>query len=138
MNDKAGRLVQHHDLIVLVDDVEGDRLGPERAAFRRRHQHDLETLTGAHLARGSRDGSRIEPDMTLGNQRLQMAARELGRQGDERAIETQAVQRRADGRFAALDVPVPGLGRALGFIGRSVVERAVCRGGNHIIVGLFS
>ena len=40
MDDQAGRLVDDDEVVVLVDDVEGDRFRPRLGRHRRRHRHD--------------------------------------------------------------------------------------------------
>jgi len=64
MHHQAGRLVHHDDVIVLVQDVDGDVLGREgERRFRVRHFDD-ELLAEAHLV-GRLDGGAVDEHMAI-------------------------------------------------------------------------
>ena len=86
MHDEPRRLVDDDQCVVLVDDAERDRFGDERDLGRiglRFEQHDL---AAAHTALGFGRCS-VDDDPAALQPRLQPAARILGKQCGERAVQ---------------------------------------------------
>ena len=91
MDDHAGRLVDHQDVVVLVHDGERQRLGAIGAALRRRLQRDAmrwPTRTRCDGLVGGEPSSATRPPL---NQALQVAARELRHEGDDDLVEPLAM-----------------------------------------------
>ncbi len=101
MHDQAGRLVDDHDVVVLVDDVEVDRFRRESGVFRRRLWRDDD---GFVAVRSVLAASRLAVDGNVAafEPQLQAAARELRHQGGDHLVQALAamllVQRKGDGR----------------------------------------
>ena len=114
MHHQAGRLVDHDHLLVLMDDGKVHRLGAERLALGGGDEFDTQPLAGLHATRRGARSAPVEPHVTAGNQRLQVAARELGGDGDQGLVESLAMQRGVDfglaqlrNRRVVLDLVVP-------------------------------
>jgi hypothetical protein len=120
MHDHAGRLVDDEQVLIFVDRIEHHRLGSERAALGRRHEHDLDALTGADLARCGARSRSIQRHMALRDQRLQVTARKLRRHLHDRLVEALAVQRRGGDCGTALRRCIPWLGSRLLLVGVGV------------------
>ena len=133
MHHQAGGLVDHQHVLVLVDDVQRDVLGLERLVLRRPTSSTC-TRQPAFIARGGA-GRNFTFDLhaAVGDQALQVGARELGRDGRQQLVQPLAVLRQRDGMGADLGGVVVGLdlvGPRIGF--------GVCQGTAHIIPGILS
>src|SRR6185295_1085397 len=84
-------------------DLERQRLGNVGAALGGRLQADRDALPGADALRRGRRRGAVDDDLAATDELLQVAARELGDEGDDRLVETFAVLRGADRRDALLD-----------------------------------
>jgi hypothetical protein len=76
MHREPGRLVDHEQVGVLIDDVQGHRLRPEGRRCGG-HDTDVHTLPATH-AEGGFDPSAVEREVTGGDQLLDPRARQLG------------------------------------------------------------
>ena len=79
MDDDAGRLVDDDQVVVLVEDVERDVLALRRGGFRLGHV-DGDLVAGRELALGLVDDLAADADGALLDQRLDAAARQVGRE----------------------------------------------------------
>lgn len=75
MHDQPGRLVQHNEMRVLVQDGQGDRLSLRRGRFRRR---DVQAVASARTHRLGRVGDRlaVPPRLPGLDQRLDTGSRQ--------------------------------------------------------------
>ena len=89
MHHQALRLVDHDERVVLVDDVERDRLGRRLGRFRLR-QRDGNDIAGIDLGRRIADCARRDRDLTGQDQRLQARARQRWNPRRQHAIEPPA------------------------------------------------
>ena len=88
MHDHARRLVDDDEIRVVVDDVEGQRLGPRRRRRRRRHVHP-------HHVAGVDGGSRarrraVEQDVPLSDQLLDLRPGAASQLRSQELVESQA------------------------------------------------
>ncbi len=88
MNHQARRLVDHQYVVVLVDDVERDRLGAKRRVHRAGLRADFYALAAPNLLVGL-GGVRIEADVPLSQPPLQAVARMLGKHPREGFVQAQ-------------------------------------------------
>ena len=86
MDDEPGRLVDHDELLVLMDDAERDRLA---LRLGRRRSRDFEHDLGArlHPRRGLADHRAGDPDPPVAHQRLQAAARQVAEGARQHPVE---------------------------------------------------
>ena len=89
VNHHTGRLVHHDEIAVLVEDRQRKRLG-QRHRVDRRWYLDGDELAGFHRAVGLRR-SPGDLDLAFLDEPLQLRARVLGEDGDEKMIEPGAV-----------------------------------------------
>ena len=85
MHDEPCRLVDHDEVVVLVDDRERDRLRLRLGRRRRRHD-ERDARPGARLERRIAHDSIIDGDAPVADQRLQAAAREVGKGARQDAV----------------------------------------------------
>ncbi len=112
VHHQSGGLVEHQQVLVLVDDRQRHRLRREGPALGGRHQFEFDLLAGAQAARGHGAGLAVDAHMAVAHQRLQPAARELRRQRDQQLVQPPAVRGGIDGDAAPLAA------RSAGFVGR--------------------
>ena len=89
MNHQARRLVDHQDVVVLVDDVERDGFGAKRRVRRARLRPDFDSLSAPNLLFGL-GGMRIEADVPVFQPPLQTVARMLGKHPREGLVQAQS------------------------------------------------
>ncbi len=104
MHHHAGRLVDDQQVLVFVDDDQGQRLGTIGAAFGRGQQRHAQALAGAYPLRRAGDDDLVDTHLAATDQPLQIAARKLRSDQDERLVQPFAVLFRRD-------VCLPPLGR---------------------------
>lgn len=95
MDDHSGRLRDHGDGVILIDDLERDRLAPEglRSAP---GTHDLDPITLAHATRGARRGV-VQANVAGIDQVSHRRSRERSLRFREEAVETLTRSRGRDG-----------------------------------------
>ena len=103
MNDHPRRLVEDEEVAVLVDDRERQRFGDVGAALGGRLQANRDALTGTNALRRARRRRAVDDDVAAADQMLQVVARELVDERDDRLVEPLAVLRGGDRRDALLD-----------------------------------
>ena len=86
MHHEAGRLVEDDDIVVLVDDVERDRLGLRLGRGRFGHV-DCDRVAAGDVISGVAHRPGAEADLAGQDQRLQPGPRQLRQPGREHAIE---------------------------------------------------
>src|ERR1700704_5124709 len=92
MNHQARGLVDHQDVVVLVDDVERDAFGTVRRLRGIGLRADLDTLSAPDFLLGLR-GTRIEADIPVLQPFLQAVARMLWEHLRKRLVQTQPGKR---------------------------------------------
>ena len=85
MHHQPGRFVDHHDLVVLVHDVERDAFALGAGLLGRRHG-DGDHLAGVDAIAGIADRAVPDRDRAVEDQRFQPSARQIGA-GGEHAVE---------------------------------------------------
>ena len=86
MHDEPGRLVDHDEVVVLVDDRERDRLRLRLGRHRRRHD-ERDARARARLERRIAHDGVVDGDAPVADQRLQAAARQVGEGARQDAVE---------------------------------------------------
>ena len=89
MDNKAGLLVDNDEMLVLIDDLEGNGL-PKRFRRNRWGEHQDKTLFGFDSIIGVFYGLAPRADPSTGNQGLQARATELGKFGSKKPVEAPA------------------------------------------------
>ncbi len=89
MHHQARRLVDHDQRVVLVDDIERDRLARGLGRLGRR-QRDGDGVAGFDVAGGIADRARRDRDLAVEDQRLQARARQRRDARGEHAVEPLA------------------------------------------------
>ena len=102
MHHHAGRLVDDDQIRVVVENVQGQRLGPRRRRGGRRDVHPHE-VAGADGDPGARGGS-VEADQPVPDQSLDLRPRSAAETGGEKLVQT-------DARVVRLHFEVDVLGR---------------------------
>src|SRR6185295_5717438 len=98
VHDEPRGLVDREDVLVLVEDREGDRLGFDRDGPRLGHVH-LDVLSGADHVRPL-GGHSLEADGALSDQLLDPGPGKVGAGGDQEEVETRALGRDSDSKSA--------------------------------------
>ena len=93
----TGALVDDHQMGILMDDHDGQRLGSKGQALGGWNQAQFNRLAGANLAGRHVDHSARNPDMARRDKVLQVAAREFRRYRDQDLVEPLAMQRGGNG-----------------------------------------
>ena len=130
MHDQPCRLVDHTKVLVLEYHAQVHRLGRKGQRLRCGAQFDPERLPRAHPHRRLANRLPLQLHCAIGQQLLQIAARELGDMPGQRAVEPVIMVLRADQHIAQLHRGVGCLVRRL--IGRNRVfagQRRVRRAG---------
>ena len=89
MHHRPARLVDHDEVVVLVDNIERDVLGLRLAARRRRHL-DADGVARIDALAGIADRAPADRDHAFENERLEAGARQAFDAGGEHAIEALA------------------------------------------------
>ena len=86
MHDEPGRLVDHDEVVVLVDDRERNRLRLRLGRHDRRHD-ERDARARARLERRIAHNGIVDGDAPVADQRLQAAARQVGEGARQDAVE---------------------------------------------------
>ena len=98
MDDKAGRLVDDDEGVVLIYDVEWDGLGQGLGGDGRRQAH-LHLLAHLHLAAGLEGRQPLDSDAAIGNKGLEPGPARMREPVLQKAVEARARLFGRDGRF---------------------------------------
>ena len=94
--------VDHHQVLVFVNDGDGQRLGSESLAFGRGSQVELDVLPGPELGRCGGADLAIDLHVAGRDQTLEVVARELGCETDHGLVQALSVQAIAHDRKTPL------------------------------------
>ena len=100
MDHQPARLVDDDDRIVLVDDIERDRLRLRLGVLGRR-QIERDRVAGVDVVAGIADRAAVDGDPSVEDERLVARAREFGDVGGEHAVEPLAGLGGRDLKFLA-------------------------------------
>lgn len=103
MDDHPPGLVDHQQIIVLVDDIEGNLLRPRRR--RRRRDKKADNVAGLEPVIFSGTGRAIELHKTLFDELLGLAARKRAFRCSQKQIEPPAAIRRGGNKLKSLQSP---------------------------------
>ena len=96
MHHKTRRLIHHQQVFILIHHINENLLGSERLTLQRGPHFQCHHVTRLDLERGLGYRLAIERHQPLPQQLLQVAARKLWNQFSQSAIDSLAMQRRAN------------------------------------------
>ncbi|MNY42411.1 hypothetical protein D3C86_1772970 [compost metagenome] len=103
MHHHARGLVDHQQVLVFVDHVDGQGLGLEGLALQRRAHLDAQLVAGLDLERRLFHHALVQLHRAQRQQLLQIAARKFGHQCAQRLVQAQAMLLKGHRRLAHLE-----------------------------------